>query len=84
MAVLAVFFVGVVVTLAVVGIMLRRAANEEKERQQAAIAQQTAFVVNLRRTLQRSVGLLGGMRRTYCLNREAEWRRAYTLRAWNY
>ena len=39
MAVLAVFFVGVVVTLAVVGIMLRRAANEEKERQQAAIAQ---------------------------------------------
>ena len=66
MAVLAVFFVGVVVTLAVVGIMLRRAANEEKERQQAAIAQQTAIC------------------RTYCLNREAEWRRAYTLRAWNY
>lgn len=43
MAVLAVFFVGVVVTLAVVGIMLRRAANEKKERQQAAIAQQTAI-----------------------------------------
>ena len=43
MTVLAIFFIGVAVALAIVGIMLRRAANEEKKRQQEILSQQTAI-----------------------------------------
>lgn len=43
MEVMIVFFTGVVVTIIVVGVMLQRAAKEEKERQQEAIRQRTAI-----------------------------------------
>ena len=43
MAILAIFFIGVTLTIAIVGTMLHRAAKEEKERQQETIQAKTAI-----------------------------------------
>lgn len=61
MAILAIFFIGVTLTIAIVGTMLHRAAKEEKERQQETIQAKTAIYRKFAEDFAKVVGLRGDM-----------------------